>query len=71
LKKDTTNAPADVADKKLFDNWFDPIETKLRTKVRSFMEAMIEEEFGSCPSALRAPIGATGGRRWGRADCRP
>jgi hypothetical protein len=33
VKKDTTNAPADVAEK-LFDNWFDPIETELRTKVR-------------------------------------
>jgi putative transposase len=44
VKKDTTNAPADVADEKLFDNWFDPIETELRTKVRGFIEAMIEEE---------------------------
>jgi len=44
LKKDTTNAPADVADERLFDNWFDPIETELRTKVRGFIEAMIEEE---------------------------
>ena len=44
MKKDTTNAPADVADERLFDNWFDPIETELRTKVRGFIEAMIEEE---------------------------
>jgi putative transposase len=29
---------------KLFDNWFDPIETELRTKVRGLIEAMIEEE---------------------------
>src|ERR1700716_780436 len=36
--------PADVADEKLFDNWFDPVETELRTKVRGFIEAMIEEE---------------------------
>src|SRR4030088_275244 len=36
--------PADVADEKLFDNWFDPVETKLRTKVRGFIEAMIAEE---------------------------
>src|SRR3979411_1632490 len=36
--------PADGADEKLFDNWFDPIETELRTKVRGFIEAMIEGE---------------------------
>src|SRR2546429_2556287 len=44
MKKDTTKMPADVADEKLFDNWFDPVETELRTKVRGFIEAMIEEE---------------------------
>src|ERR1700747_57766 len=36
--------PVDVADEKLFDNWFDPVETELRTKVRGLMEAMIEDE---------------------------
>jgi len=36
--------PADVAGEKLFDNWFDPIETELRAKVRGFIEAMIEED---------------------------
>jgi putative transposase len=44
VKNDTTKAPVDVADEKLFDNWFDPIETELRTKVRGFIETMIEEE---------------------------
>jgi putative transposase len=44
VKKNTTKAPVDVADEKLFDNWFDPIETELRTKVRGLIEAMIEEE---------------------------
>lgn len=44
MKRDTTNTPACVTDEKLFDNWFDPIEAELRTKVRSFIEAMIEEE---------------------------
>lgn len=34
IKKDTTKMSADVADENLFDNWFDPIETELRTKVR-------------------------------------
>jgi putative transposase len=44
VNEDITKTPADVADEKLFDNWFDPIEAELRTKVRGFIEAMIEEE---------------------------
>jgi hypothetical protein len=31
-----------VADERLFDNWFDPVEKVLRTKVRGFIETMIE-----------------------------
>jgi len=37
-------AASDVADERLFDNWFDPVEKVLRTKVRGFIETMIEEE---------------------------
>jgi putative transposase len=44
VKKDTMKTPVDVADEKLFDNWFDPVETELRTKVRGLIEAMIEDE---------------------------
>src|ERR1700730_11891520 len=44
MKNDTTKTPVDVAGEKLLDNWFDPIETELRTKVRGLIEAMIEEE---------------------------
>ena len=44
MKKGTTNAPANVADEKLYDNWFDPIETELQAKLRDFIEAMIEQE---------------------------
>jgi putative transposase len=44
VRRDTTKAPEAVAEERLFDNWFDPIETELRTKVRGFIEAMIEEE---------------------------
>jgi putative transposase len=61
VKIDTTNASADVANEKLFDNWFDPIETELRTKVRGFIEAMIEEEL---ETALARP---RYGRRSGQA----
>ena len=52
MKKDITKMPADVAGEKLFDNWFDPIETELRAKVRGFIEAMIE---GELDSALLRP----------------
>jgi putative transposase len=44
VKNDATKASVDVAGEKLFDNWFDPIETELRTKVRDFIETMIQEE---------------------------
>jgi putative transposase len=52
VKNATTKAPVDVADEKLFDNWFDPIETELRTKVRGFIETMIE---GELEAALARP----------------
>ena len=62
MKKDITKMPADVAGEKLFDNWFDPIETELRAKVRGFIEAMIEEEL---ETALARPrYGRQSGRRW-------
>lgn len=40
----TTKPACSEADAQLFDNWFDPIETGLRAKVRGFIEALIEEE---------------------------
>jgi hypothetical protein len=53
MKIDTTKALADVADEKLFDNWFDPIETDLRTKVRGFIDTMIEDELETALSRPR------------------
>ncbi len=44
MKRDSTKSAADTTEETLFDNWFDPIETDLRTKVRGFIETMIEEE---------------------------
>jgi putative transposase len=40
----TTKPACGEADAQLFDNWFDPIETGLRAKVRGFIETLIEEE---------------------------
>ena len=53
MKTDTTKAAGDVADEKLFDNWFDPVEAGLRAKVRGFIETMIEEELDTALSRPR------------------
>ena len=53
MKTDTTRAAGDVADERLFDNWFDPVETGLRAKVRGFIETMIEEELDTALSRPR------------------
>ncbi len=44
MKRDTTEPAGEATEEKLFDNWFDPVETILRSKVRGFLETMIEEE---------------------------
>jgi putative transposase len=44
MEKCITKPATDVAEARLFDNWFDPVETSLRGKVRGFLEEMIEEE---------------------------
>jgi putative transposase len=44
MEKDITEPAAGAAEEKPFDNWFDPVETILRSKVRGFLEAMIEAE---------------------------
>jgi hypothetical protein len=69
VKKDTTNAPADVADEKCFDNWFDPIETEPRSKVRGFIEAMIEEELTT--ALARSRYGRRSGQPVGDGGCSP
>ena len=53
MKRDSMKAAADVADERLFDDWFDPIETALRTKVRGFIETLVEEELGTALSRPR------------------
>ena len=47
---ETTAKPAPAG--ALFADWFDPIETAVRSKVRGFIEALIEEELST---ALRRP----------------
>src|SRR3954464_327386 len=60
----------------LFDDWFAPIETALRDRVREFIETMISSELDAAlarPRYARRPAGARGGggggdgggARWG------
>jgi hypothetical protein len=62
MEKDITKAAAEAAEGKLFDNWFDPIESNLRGRVRGFLETMIEEE-------LAVALGRPRYERRGRGDC--
>jgi putative transposase len=62
MTKDTTNAAAIAADIMLFDNWFDPIEDGVRSRVRGFIETMLEEELDDALSRPRY------GRRKAPAD---
>src|SRR4051812_299972 len=50
--------PADAAAPRLFDNWFDPIETEVRARAREFIEELIRAELDA---ALARP-------RYGRAQ---
>ena len=73
-KPDSSQPAAEMA-VDLFDNWFDPIETGLRDRVREFIQAMFEGELEAALSRPRyarqakAPsgeaeetVGATGHR---------
>ena len=57
MKKHTTqpdSAPLPVeTDPQLFDNWFDPIEFGVRSRVRDFIETMMEEELDAVLSRPR------------------
>jgi putative transposase len=44
MEKDSTNRASAIAGPLLFDDWFDPIEDGVRSRVRSFIETLIEEE---------------------------
>jgi hypothetical protein len=56
MRTDTIKPPADAAEATLFlgDDWFDPLETGVRTRIRSFIEEVLEAELdaalGSRPS---------------------
>lgn len=53
MEQDSTEATVDASGGRLFDGWFDPIETDVRAKVRGFIERMIEEELSTALSRPR------------------
>jgi putative transposase len=60
MEQDNTEPVADATAGALFDDWFDPIEMEVRTKVRGFIETMIEEELSMvlCRSRYGRPAGS-------------
>jgi transposase-like protein len=46
MKTDTTKATADAGEGTLFlgDDWFDPLEAGARSRIRSFIEELLEAE---------------------------
>jgi hypothetical protein len=46
MKTDTIKPPAEAAEGTLFlgDDWFDPLEAGLRTRIRGFIEELLEAE---------------------------
>ena len=76
--KPDSSQPAAEATVNLFDNWFDPIETGVRERVREFIHATIEGELdmslsrpryarGAKPSIDESAIGAIGHRHGHRS----
>ena len=46
MKTDTIKSPAEAAEGTLFlgDDWFDPLEAGVRTRIRGFIEELLEAE---------------------------
>jgi putative transposase len=63
MTKDTTKEAAVAAEGLVFDDWFDAIEDGVRSRVRGFIETMVEEELSGALSRPRY-----GRRKAGGAD---
>src|SRR5205807_9040829 len=46
MKTDTIESPAEAAEGTLYlgDDWFDPLEAGVRTRIRGFIEELVEAE---------------------------
>ncbi len=67
-RPDSATAAAETAPH-LFDNWFDPIEFGVRSRVRDFIETMMEEELEAVLSRPRyGRVAPTAGKEAGSAE---
>ena len=55
MKTDTTKAAADAAEGTLFlgEDWFDPLEAGVRTRIRGFIEELLEAELDAALARKR------------------
>src|SRR6266702_3999467 len=51
--KSDSSQPAAETTSRLFDNWFDPIETEVRARARQFIEELLREELDSALARTR------------------
>src|SRR3954454_8978285 len=56
MTADITSPAADVAETKGFlrEDWFDPLEAGVRTRIRSFIEELLEAEREAAPGGKRS-----------------
>ena len=67
-QSDSATAAAETAPQ-LFDNWFDPIEFGVRSRVRDFIETMMEEELEAVLSRPRyGRVAPTASKEAGKAE---
>ena len=66
MTKDTTKEAAVAAEGLLFDDWFDAVEDGVRSRVRGFIEIVLEEELsgGLCQSNGRSTAGSMAATKW-------
>ena len=82
-RKSDSSQPAAETAVYLFDDWFDPIETGVRDRVREFIQAMVEGELDAALMRPRygrrsqlssgdadGPVGVTGHRHGHRSQAR-
>lgn len=74
MEKNSTSSPAGIAGDEHFlcDDWFDPLESGVRTRIRGFIEGLLEAELDAAlgreryerpdKTGGRAPTGAAGAR---------
>jgi hypothetical protein len=51
MKTDTTKPPTEAAEGTLFlgGDWFEPLEAGVRTRIRGFIEKLLEAELDTAP----------------------